>query len=296
MSDGNNHLVPRHESKDESTHQNICTIQTMHKSEKSTWDCHTWNLKAVSKILMSSTEVIKLKATEDSNPSTVTIHLDLLCFDSRYYTAALKGSFQEAGKNFLEVETSADVLKMAVVWMYTGQLQTTKHSKTTLSAEELIQLYIFADHFDFLALRRAIITYWAKMNQSHCMIPDDERIGGAYDSLPENSPLLRYLVCLYTYHAEPWIEYFVCSGAPADFLLALVKEKKRKRLETKKFGDLGDCACCHYPCSFHEHEGREEEEATCGLPTEERTPRPVHRSLLTMRSSARPLSQAALRP
>lgn len=215
---------------------------------------HLTLLTKSSKILTSSTEIIELKATEGSNPSTITVHLDLLCSFSRYYTAALKGNFQEAGKDFLSVKTSADILDMAIVWIYTGQLQTTNHNKTTLSAEELIQLYIFADHFDFLALRRTIITYWTKVNQSSCMIADDGNIGRAYDSLPENSPLLRYLVCLHVYHVEPWIEYFVCSGAPADFLLALVGGKKRCRAERKRFGYLEDCACCHNPCGFHEHE------------------------------------------
>lgn len=47
MSEGNNYLVARHESKDKTNHQNPCTIKTMHKSDETTWDNNTWNLKAV---------------------------------------------------------------------------------------------------------------------------------------------------------------------------------------------------------------------------------------------------------
>lgn len=88
---------------------------------------------------------------------------------------------------------------MAIWWIYTGLIRDTdKYSGQTTSTKDIILLYIFADWYEMLALRRAAIDNFPK--QGYIEPGSAGIIHWAYLSLPDSSPLLRYLVVAHAHH------------------------------------------------------------------------------------------------
>ncbi|THY81899.1 hypothetical protein D6C92_10213, partial [Aureobasidium pullulans] len=95
----------------------------------------------------SSTETIDLISIGKKHMATVS--KDLLCLFSRYYAAALNGSFKEAEETRFSIPLTSHQLVLFVGWLYSGTTYTCKFS-------DMLELYFFADSHKILAFRRSI--------------------------------------------------------------------------------------------------------------------------------------------
>lgn len=189
------------------------------------------------------------------------IHVDILCYYSTYYRAALKGAFREADRDALDVDASAQTLRLVIQWLYTGGVA------ITTSTPELVQLYIFADRYDFLALRRQIISIFVPYRTSRFGCARYEQVGQAFDSLHDNSQLRRLIVETYVQHWGPEEDDVEEAAdrhkAPGEFLAAVMEGQGRLKRQMKEQKDDGvivveECDCCHDACGFHKHESEAE--------------------------------------
>lgn len=222
--------------------------------------------------MLCSSKIVHLRASGTSNSRYLAVHLELLCFLLPYFRAAFKGGFQEREKDSLDVEVSQHVLEIVVAWMYTGQL-TGEHC---LYARTLIDVYIFADKFEFLALRRSIIRPAAFRRYKGCRFCSSySTVSHAYRNLPSNSPLLRFIEKTYIQHwrcdvDEDPIDHSDRAAAPPEFLSAVLygrdkmlrdAQDKRSKGDENAMSDMQKCACCNDVCLFHEHQSEEERKA-----------------------------------
>lgn len=117
-----------------------------------------------SHIIINSQYTIKVRIQQINDQSNSTegdgkyiiCHKELLSFFSPYFRAALTGEFADSKKKVLDIETTHDALSMLVNWTYQGEAYTFNKSISVL--DSLVDLYILADRYDFLAVRRWVMT------------------------------------------------------------------------------------------------------------------------------------------
>lgn len=141
-----------------------------------------------SHIIIHSQDTIKVRIqqiNEQPNPTEgegkyVICHKELLSFFSPYFCAALTGEFADSKKKVSDVETTYDALSMLLNWLYHGEAYFAYTLSKTISVlDSLVDLYILADRYDFLAVRRWVIT-----ELSHTYkLPNKETVQRAFDSL-----------------------------------------------------------------------------------------------------------------
>ncbi|CAD0092145.1 unnamed protein product [Aureobasidium vineae] len=100
--------------------------------------------------------MIILTSTKGDNV-TVFVHKELLCFFSTYYAAAPNGNSSETHKAYPKVDLHGKELESFVAWLYTGEIL--EHDDATFCA---LDLYLFADLVDIMALHRAAISHVMK--------------------------------------------------------------------------------------------------------------------------------------
>lgn len=110
------------------------------------------------KLISMDPTIVKLTAESDDKVS-ISVHKELLCGFSPYYRAAIDGSFEEAKKSSFTAKTTPEALRMFVKWVYTRRL---RDDDGTIDLDTAVDLYIFADMIDVLALRRDIVTFWPR--------------------------------------------------------------------------------------------------------------------------------------
>lgn len=79
-----------------------------------------------------------MKINSQNKSFSATVHRELLCYYSPYYTAALKGGFAEAQTNTITVDLSDEETADLVSWLYSGQIISSYYS-------QLFDVYVFAD-------------------------------------------------------------------------------------------------------------------------------------------------------
>ncbi|THY18955.1 hypothetical protein D6D01_07163 [Aureobasidium pullulans] len=191
--------------------------------------------------------------------TTVSVHRELLCFFSPYYKAALKGIFTEATTDSLEVNLTSGTLKMFVKWIYTGEVASME------PFSRYFNLYIFADLVDMIALRRMIMTHIQDYEEG---IPSYSAVKLGLMNLPESSPLRAWTLNVYISHWEPACDdhnaYPTDTAGDPDNTLAAFMYRVARGLAVRESVHVGGCLCCTRNCGYHEHESKEEWEATCG--------------------------------
>lgn len=109
-----------------------------------------------------------------------------------------------------------------------------EHYNTQPEAE-LISLYTFADKYDVAALIKDLIDKLRSVDPINRGLPSFTVVMKAYDSLPHNSPLCRYLLNIYVAsyrahnHSCTCIECYYMTKLPHDFLVPLMTAMSRKR-------------------------------------------------------------------
>ena len=220
-------------------------------------DSTLYKLTLASSAILESTETIKLVSSDGGD--SLLVHKELLCFYSKYYTAALKGNFLEAQKDRFEVPLSSENVEAFVRWIYTGQID------DDMPVDDSIHLYIFADQMDILALRRPLLTGLAE----HALL-DWDAVKLILTSLPPTSQLHDWIVNSYVAHWElDFDDDYPCplnSEEDPDHLFANFIYKVMKgiavRDNSEDVSDRSECWCCSITCYYHEHTSNEEWEAS----------------------------------
>lgn len=225
-------------------------------------------------IVGRSSEMIQIQSQGNDGDKLyrATVHKELLCFYSTYYTAAIKGRFAEAEQDKFVLELNCEQTRFFVAWLYSGRLE--HHPDNGLDSEDAYALYTFADQTDIIALRRTIMSFlidstlrW--LREQH--FPGD--LEKVIPRLPDQSQLRRFPLeeattiwiddsRLYSQEIEDFIVHDqVPDGYPRDFFVQLFEgyclgmEKKKKKDGGKR---TADHTCYDSPCEYHEHSNKRE--------------------------------------
>ncbi|KAH0164302.1 hypothetical protein KCU67_g5214, partial [Aureobasidium melanogenum] len=231
------------------------------------WERSTWNAEIVIKIIASSSDMITIvgqQSEKDGKIFSASVHKELLCFFSPYYTAALKGGFAEAQKNTLTLNLSSRQMANFVSWLYSGN---------TLDVHEfqLLDLYIFADEKMMLAFCRSIMSTIVRFHDFEHEQFDQDKAMPFLKVLPQNSGLFRYL-------SDYWVG--VWGRNPDRSTLGYWDDDDRipkaffyNALELFSSQNEGYArapppdytSCLKKACNYHEHVDKEEWLNTCGI-------------------------------
>lgn len=98
------------------------------------------------------------------------INKALLIRFSPYYRAVFLGGFADGNQEIYTLEILSEDMIAFRSWLYDGELTLNDDPD---EYRQLIRLYIFADYYDFPALRRAIMSLLVRHNKLHheCRIP-----------------------------------------------------------------------------------------------------------------------------
>ncbi|KAF2499024.1 hypothetical protein BU16DRAFT_557357 [Lophium mytilinum] len=160
--------------------------------------------KRPSFLALKDQTIVTLKVGPDAQP--LSIHREMICQSSKYFTKAFKGGFKEAEENciaFKDVEVLT--AQRFMHWLYTNTLEDEEGDETgevALSPLDLTHLYVFGDRYDVPELRNQI------MRELEFCKPDGNDINAAviiyaYDNLPDDSHLCRWLVRWYAHYWDP---------------------------------------------------------------------------------------------
>ncbi|KAI5241314.1 hypothetical protein E4T43_05541 [Aureobasidium subglaciale] len=186
----------------------------------------------------------------------VPVHRQLLSYFSPYFKAAFESGFAESKQEVFVLEgLSAITYQELLIWLYTGQFRGLESGE---SYWLLIELYVFADAYEFLALRRKIMSTLAQSKRIGLPVIM-ESVGGL-SQVPTTSPLYQWCVETYINHWDPRYHHRKPTPkTPIDFFHDVARGHILKTLE----GQSLPCKCCHDPCHWHEHLDEEEWEKNC---------------------------------
>lgn len=146
---------------------------------------------------------------------------------------------------------------MFVKWIYTGEVTSME------PFSRYFNLYIFADLVDIVALRRVIMTQIQDYEED---LPEYNAVKLALKNLPQSSPLRACILDVYISHWEP--AYDDCDPYPTDTAsdpentLATFMYQVARGLAVRENVNATGCLCCYSDCEYHEHESKEEWEAS----------------------------------
>lgn len=224
-------------------------------------------------IIAKSSEMIELQSQGECDDEIfrATVHKELLCFYSTYYTAAIKGRFAEAEQDKFVLELNCEQTRFFVTWLYSGRLE--HHPDNGLDSEDAYALYTFADQTNIIALRRTIMSFLIDSTlrwlREHHFPGDLEKV---IPRFPDQSQLRRFLLEEATtiwiddsrLHSQG-IENFIVhdqvpDGYPRDFFVQLFEGYCLGMEKKKKDGGkrTADHTCYDFPCEHHEHSHKRE--------------------------------------
>lgn len=145
-------------------------------------------------IVGRSSEMMQIQSqgNDDDKLYRATVHKELVCFYSTYYTAAIKGQFSEFQKHSFIVELNYEQTRLFVTWLYSGRLE--YHPDDGLDSEDVFALYIFADQTDIIALRRTVMSFLVDSSAEHYREIHLSDLHKIVPQLPEQSQFRRFLL------------------------------------------------------------------------------------------------------
>ena len=164
------------------------------------------------------------------------VHKGLLCKCSKFFQAALNGSFAEASKGVVELpEGNPKVFEIVHKWLYTHKLTVVKNGEDVKCYEDqLVDLFIFGDTFGIPTLCNSVIDAIVH-NFEEDNIVITHSIRRVYNGTLEGSPLRKLIIATYINDPDDISNFLSknseCFMACPQFLLDLAKayEFKTKR-------------------------------------------------------------------
>jgi hypothetical protein len=186
----------------------------------------------------------------------VNINKALLSRLSPYYRAAFHRGFSESTKEILDMELWPADMHTFRTWLRDGRL-TFRWDR--LLPEQLVRIYVFADYYNFPALRRTIMSTLVldKHGDKALQRLLTDKFESYISQLPRNSPLYQWLARVWAHHIFNYVgpespqAYQLEWLVPQDFR-DLVHSIRSDRLLFEVY------KCCHNPCDFHEHQSVQE--------------------------------------
>ncbi|KAH0361366.1 hypothetical protein KCU65_g8749, partial [Aureobasidium melanogenum] len=124
-----------------------------------------WKRETVSRIVSDFPETVKVRASHPSprDECVFGINKALLIRFSPYYRAVFLGGFADGNQEIYNMEILPEDMIAFRSWLYDGELTLNDDPD---EYRQLIRLYIFADYYDFPALRRAIMSLLKAVSHS----------------------------------------------------------------------------------------------------------------------------------
>lgn len=130
---------------------------------------------------------------------------------------------------------------------------------TFIDPQEIVDLYIFANFSNNVALERSIITF-ARDSLLHCSeTASGKEIERLVDASLDRTGLYKLVADGWAYHWSPE-EPYAEMHTPGDFAMHVLVRKCE--IETEKQRDAEECRCCYNACYYHLHESEEERKAS----------------------------------
>ncbi|KAH0398486.1 hypothetical protein KCU89_g7190, partial [Aureobasidium melanogenum] len=135
-----------------------------------------WNKETVSRIISDFPQTVKVRVSHHLLRDECIVDINkalLICF-SPYYRAVFLGGFSDQDQAIFVMEISLEDMHAFKRWLYDGELELDLESHDD-AYRQLIRLYVFADYYDFPALRRAIMSLLlqgpGRSITSFCLVP-----------------------------------------------------------------------------------------------------------------------------
>ncbi|KAG9911460.1 hypothetical protein KCV05_g1050, partial [Aureobasidium melanogenum] len=220
--------VPIDES---SSSANLLRVEA--QSSSATMLC--WNKETVSRIIIKFPQTVKVRVSHPSltDECVLDINKALLIRFSPYYRAVFLGGFSDKDKETFVMEILLEDMIVFRRWLYDGSLM---FADDAAEYRQLTRLYVFADYYDFPALRRAIMSLLVRNNKEHhdYRVPHLPLLEDCLSQLPQTSPLYRWLAATWVEHIDD-IEVY---GADTRFKLTQLDSD----ILRKALGDFEDDA------------------------------------------------------
>jgi len=191
------------------------------------------------------------------------INKALLIRFSPYYRAVFLGDFSDKDQAIFVMEILPEDMIMFKRWLYNGDLTFDDDGLIVADGaaeyRQLIRLYVFADYYNFPALRGAIMSLLVRNNKEHhdYRLPRLPLLEDCLSQLPQTSPLYRWLATTWVEHIDDLEVYgadtqYLWHEMPMEFRLLFFDSYHHTRIPSEP------CSCCHNACEYHEHESEEE--------------------------------------
>lgn len=217
-------------------------------------------------------------SSKDKN-SVVAVHKGLLTHFSPYYRGFLEGESEEHKTEYLTLRASEETLSNLVSWLYTGSVppEGSRKRKRDGDSEKVpsrlhriyLELYVLGHNHRIVALKRWSLDQLKQFVTPRKTFGDMEfrdftrdEICFAFDSLPDTSPMRKWMTTCYTYHYKPTTDGKLSDWAKVhpDFLAGVMLGQATWIMS--RAGNIGkSCTCCQAfgnECAYHEHESEKE--------------------------------------
>lgn len=201
-------------------------------------------------IRRTSTATIAKSINRPSYDETVLIHVgpqekafalrkDVLIEHSRFFRAALSGSFKQAAEQIIRLpEIEYEAFERYVQWTHTGSIDVADiedpaDTRTRETETMLTRLYVVADRVENMLLRNQTMTAMVDVLEQTGKLPSTLAIQIAYEHTADGSCLRRFLVdahCLNSEGHPKWLRNKL-EKLPNEFVLNLIGQLKEYRTE-----------------------------------------------------------------
>jgi len=194
-----------------------------------------------------------VKVGKDDDCRSFDVHESLLCSQSRFFTAALKGEWLESKTRIIELpEQAPEAFELYFGWLYSKTIHSEKTedlAEIEADYHQLVHAYYLAEMIQDIDFADALIDAIIGFGQQFQSFPAGHT-NSAYIRLPKESPLRRLLV-------EKW----VCEGGNEWHGMSKHLTEDALRDIVEEFLKFNESGGCNYPapysvgnaCAYHQH-------------------------------------------
>jgi hypothetical protein len=202
--------------------------------------------------LIGKPELVTLQIGVDHE--TFVVHKQLLCAKSEYFRGAFSRGFKEAKQNAMTLdEVDPRSFRTVINWVYTGRIEFEDGMTKVTNGNflEAVEIYIWADRYETVALRRAVVDQIILCIQNTTPVEfSTEEIEFVFSSLPPNSGLCKLLTDLLAFGWRPVDE---------ETVLKVIKDLPLEATARILHSHISNRVVIEDPnywesrCSYHEH-------------------------------------------